>query len=70
MAPGQRGKVVGFADDSRLSRRLLELGLIPGRTVTYLRNAPLQDPMEIKIGPCCLSLRRSEASLVAVELEK
>jgi Fe2+ transport system protein FeoA len=70
MTPGQQGKVIGFADDSRLSRRLLELGLVPGRTVTYLRNAPLQDPMEVKIGPCCLSLRRSEASLVAVELEK
>lgn len=70
MAPGQKGTVVGFADDSRLSRRLLELGLMPGRTVTYLRNAPLQDPMEVRIGPCCLSLRHSEASLVTVELDE
>jgi len=37
--------------------------------VTYLRNAPLQDPMEVKVGPSCLSLRHHEASLVAVEPE-
>lgn len=70
MVPGQKGKVVGFTDDNKISRRLLELGLVPGRIVTYLRNAPFRDPMEIQIGCCCLSLRHAEASLVTVELEK
>lgn len=69
MAPGQSGRVVGFSEDSKVARRLLELGFVPGRMVTYLRNAPLQDPMEVKVGPCCLSLRHFEASLVAVEPE-
>ncbi|MFQ5453181.1 MAG: ferrous iron transport protein A, partial [Candidatus Zixiibacteriota bacterium] len=46
MVPGQKGKVVGFTDDNKISRRLLELGLVPGRIVTYLRNAPFRDPME------------------------
>ncbi|MFQ5454499.1 MAG: ferrous iron transport protein A [Candidatus Zixiibacteriota bacterium] len=46
------------------------MGLVPGRIVTYLRNAPFRDPMEIQIGCCCLSLRHAEASLVTVELEK
>jgi len=70
MVPGQRGTVTGFTVDSRISRRLLELGVVPGRSVIYLRNAPLRDPMEIQIGPCCLSLRHAEASLVTVKLEK
>ena len=70
MVPGQRGTVTGFTVDSRISRRLLELGVVPGRSVIYLRNAPLRDPMEIQIGPCCLSLRHSEASLITVKLEK
>ncbi|MCM2271063.1 MAG: ferrous iron transport protein A [candidate division Zixibacteria bacterium] len=68
--PGQRAKVVGYRHDSPIARRLTELGLIPGRTVTYLRNAPLQDPLEIQVGPSCLSLRHAEASLVAVEVEE
>ena len=69
MIPGQKGKVIGFTGDCKDCRRLLELGMIPGREVTYLRNAPLQDPMEVKIGSCCLSLRHREASLVTVELD-
>lgn len=70
MNPGQRGTVTGFTVESKISRRLLELGIVPGRSVVYLRNAPLRDPMEIQVGSCCLSLRRSEASLVIVKVEK
>lgn len=66
--PGQKATIVGYTEDTPLARRLIELGLIPGRTVTHLRNAPLRDPMEIRVGTCCLSLRHAEASRVAVEL--
>ena len=69
MIPGQMARIVGFSGDSPIIRRLTELGLTPGRRVKYLRNAPLRDPLEIEVGPCCLSLRHSEASLVAVEVE-
>ncbi len=70
MRPGQKGRVVGFADYGPLTRRLMELGLVPGRVITYIRNAPLNDPLEISIGSSRLSLRHYEASLVAVELEE
>lgn len=69
LSPGQRGKIVGYTDDGPLARRLMELGLMPGNSVHYLRDAPLRDPMEIKIGSSCLSLRHSEASLVTIEVE-
>jgi ferrous iron transport protein A len=70
LVPGQIGRVVGFIGDSPIVRRLAELGVVPGRRIRYLRNAPLQDPMEIEIGTSCLSLRHSEASLVLIELEE
>ncbi len=70
MAPGQKGRVIGYTDDTPIVRRLTELGLIPGREVIYLRNAPLQDPMEIQVGCSCLSLRHAEASLVTVEIDQ
>ena len=69
LQPGQKGKVVGFTNDNRISRRLLELGVVPGRDIAHVRNAPLNDPMEIQVGPCCLSLRHAEASMVTVELD-
>lgn len=70
MIPGQKGIVVGFSDDTKVCRRLLELGLIPGRSVTYVRNAPLNDPMEVVVGASRISLRHAEASLVAIELDE
>ena len=69
MIPGQQGIVVGFTNDSPLTRRLLELGLVPGRVITYLRNAPLRDPMEVQVGPSRLSIRHAEAALVAIKLK-
>ena len=69
LIPGQKAKVVGFTQDSPLCRRLHELGLVPGKSVTYLCRAPLHDPLLIEIGQSRLSLRRAEASLVAVEIE-
>lgn len=69
MIPGQSGRVLGFSGDSPVTRRLTELGLAPGRQVVYLRNAPLLDPLEIQVGSTFLSLRRAEASLVAVEID-
>jgi len=69
MIPGQKGKVVGFARESKLVRRLYELGIQPGRAIVYLRNAPLKDPLEVMVGTSCLTLRHAEAALIAVELE-
>lgn len=70
MTPGQSGKVVGLTADTPITRRLCELGIFPGREIKYLRDAPLKDPMEIQVGPCCLSLRHSEAECVAVEIDE
>jgi len=70
MTPGQKGKVVGFTADNQVSRRLMEMGMVPGRSVTHVRNAPLQDPMEVQVGESCLSLRHSEASMVTVKLDR
>lgn len=47
-------------------RRLLELGLVPGTTVTLLSVAPLRDPMELLIRGASMSIRRAEAALVTV----
>lgn len=70
MSPGQKGKVKGFTVDNPIARRLIELGMVPGRSVVYLRHAPLMDPMEFLVGGSFLSLRRNEASLVTVEVEE
>ena len=68
LKPGQTCEVVEYIEDTLITRRLMEMGLMPGVEVTYLRNAPLQDPLEIQVGSSCLSLRQKEASIITVEL--
>ncbi len=70
MSPGQSGRVVGFSADTKVVSRLYELGIQPGRSIVYLRNAPLSDPLEIQVGSNLITLRKTEASLVAVELDE
>ncbi len=51
-----------------ISQRLMELGLVAGSTLEVVRLAPLGDPMQVSLGGCQLSLRKSEASRIEVEL--
>lgn len=51
----------------RVVRRLLEMGLVPGTPVTIHREAPLGDPVELRVRNYALSIRRSEALGIEVE---
>ena len=48
-------------------RRLLELGLVPGTPVTLQREAPLGDPVELRVRNYALSIRRADALGIEVE---
>ena len=67
---GQRGRVTAVTEErgSQLARRLVDLGLEPGREVLVGRRAPLGAPTTYTVADYCLSLRRREAALVMVEV--
>ena len=48
--------------------RLREMGVLAGTRVTLVRTAPLGDPIEIKVRGYNLTLRKSEADHVLVEI--
>lgn len=48
-------------------RRLLEMGLVPGTPVTVQREAPLGDPVELRVRNYALSIRRADALKIEVE---
>ncbi|MSP24711.1 MAG: ferrous iron transport protein A [Myxococcales bacterium] len=58
--------VVAVGGERGLRRRLMELGLVPGTTVTVERVAPLGDPLELRARGCTLSIRSSDARAIAV----
>lgn len=67
MVPGSVCRIKNLNAEDRVGQRLLDLGVYPGLDLTVLRNAPLEDPMEIEINGFFLSLRHDEAKFVEVE---
>ena len=63
---GRSGVILRVEGAGVLSRRLLELGLVPGTPVEVLRRAPLGDPIELRLRQVHLSIRRSDAAMVHV----
>jgi ferrous iron transport protein A len=68
LSAGTAATVTEVAGDPTLQQRLLEMGVLPGVPLVVVRFAPLGDPMEIKVMGYSLSLRRSEARCVEVEV--
>jgi len=66
LRPGQRGIVRALAAPDHLSRRLQDMGLIPGTAVDCLARSPLGDPCAYQIRGAVVALRREDASLVRV----
>ena len=66
LAPGSNAVVVDVADDGPISRRLLDLGLLPNTPVKVLRRAPLGDPVVYELRGYRLCLRRGDAARVRV----
>jgi Fe2+ transport system protein FeoA len=50
-----------------VTRRLMEMGLIPGTEVRVLRRAPMGDPIELRLRRYSLSIRRADAATIEVE---
>lgn len=67
-AKGQSGIVRLVGGDGKIRRRLFDMGVTPGADVTLRKRAPLGDPIEVTIRGYELTLRKSEASVVVMEV--
>jgi len=65
---GARARVTTILGTDELTMRLLEMGLTPGVEVAVIGTAPLGDPLELELRGYRLSVRRSEASRVQIDL--
>jgi ferrous iron transport protein A len=66
LRPGQTCRVVTLHGGGAVRRRLLDMGIVPGAEVEVVRNAPLRDPIEIRVGNSFIVLRRGEAARIEV----
>ena len=67
LAPGRPARVCRVEGQPSVRQRLLEMGLVRGASVQFIRSAPLGDPIEVRVRGYSLSLRRQEAESVFVE---
>ena len=68
MQVGQQGKIAAVEALGEMNRRIRDMGLIPGTTVSVIGRAPLKDPVALRLSGVTISLRNSEADFIKVDL--
>lgn len=63
---GTNAKVVSLKENGAISKRLMEMGLVPGVSVRVIKTAPFGSPIEIRVRGYNLALRRSEAEDIEI----
>lgn len=65
---GESGKIVSVNGEGKIRRRLFDMGVTPCAELTMKKKAPLGDPIEVTIRGYELTLRKTEAACVEVEV--
>jgi ferrous iron transport protein A len=66
LAPASHGNA---GDGIDVSRRLMELGFVPGERIRMLKRGLPGGPLAVKVGQSTFALRRFEAALVSIQPE-
>ncbi len=69
-SPNEIGRVVKILGEGRLRRRIFDMGITPDTEILMRKSAPLGDPIEVSLRGYELSLRKAEASLIKMRVEK
>lgn len=67
---GQHGTIRTVGGEPKIKRRLFDMGVTPGAIVLLKKKAPLGDPLEVTIRGYELTLRKTEAEVVLLEVAK
>lgn len=63
---GTKAKVIAVNGNNAITRRLMEMGVVPGVSVRVIKSAPFGDPLEIRVRGYHLAMRKSEADSIEV----
>ncbi len=67
---GEKGTVKTVVGEGKIKRRLFDMGITPGAEIYMRKRAPLGDPIEVTVRGYELTLRKTEASCVTMEVTK
>ena len=63
---GQSAKICAVGGEGALRQHFLDMGIIPGTEITYMKAAPMGDPIEFRVWGYELTLRVSEAEKIQI----
>lgn len=63
---GTVGKIKSVNGNTAISKRLMEMGLVPGVLVKIIKTAPFGNPIEISVRGYNLVMRRNEAKAIEI----
>ena len=66
--PFEKGVVKLVGGEGKIKRRLFDMGITPGAEITMRKKAPLGDPIEVTLRGYELTLRKTEAACVTMEI--
>lgn len=68
LSPGDTAVIRSTAGNKELKARLLEMGLLPGTLFRFIKSAPFQGPVILKIRDYYVSIRWADAANIEVEI--
>ncbi len=68
LSVGDSGTIASVDAPGELNRRIRDMGLTPGSTVTVVGRAPLQDPVALRLSGVTIMLRNKEADYITVAM--
>lgn len=63
---GTEAKVVEVVGKSAVTKRLMEMGVVPGVLIKVIKTAPFGDPIQIRVRGYSLAMRKTEAETIVV----
>ena len=67
---GERGSVKAVSGEGKMRRRLFDMGVTTGAEIFLRKKGPVGDPLEVTIRGYELTLRKTEAACVEMEVAK
>ncbi len=63
---GKDARVISISGKDAVTKRLMEMGVIPGISVKMIKAAPFGDPIEIRVRGYSLAMRKNEADAIEI----
>jgi ferrous iron transport protein A len=63
---GDVAKVSAVSGSNSVTKRLMEMGVVPGVSIRVVKVAPFGCPMEVRVRGFSLAIRRSEAETIEI----